>query len=148
MFAEKYFLFENNLIYLNKRESDITTLNTNLESLLKMGRTRPLFRLFQSDQSNITIFTTNQCEKCPSSIWHWDSNSQPPPLTTRPGLPPKLWNIYSGDFVDNVERASDRVCEARHLTCNIQSEFVISELHRSYATLKFVMTLAPGMSLI
>ena len=126
MFAEKYFLFENNLIYLNKRESDITTLNTDLESLLKMGRTRPLFRLFQSDQSNITIFTTNQCEKCPSSIWHWDSNSQPPPLTTRPGLPPKLWNLYSGDFVDNVERASDRVCEARHLTCNIQSEFVIT----------------------
>ena len=31
--------------------------------------------------------------KCPSGILHWDSNSQPsdyepPPLTTRPGLPP------------------------------------------------------------
>ena len=42
-----------------------------------------------------TIFTTNKCEKCPSSKWHWDSNTQPlehesPPLTTGPGLPPKL----------------------------------------------------------
>ena len=32
-------------------------------------------------------------KKCPSSIRHWDSNSQPSineslPLTTRPGLPP------------------------------------------------------------
>ena len=31
---------------------------------------------------------------CPSSIWRQDSNSQPlehesPPITTRPGLPPK-----------------------------------------------------------
>ena len=34
-----------------------------------------------------------ECEKCLSSIRHWDLNSQPsdcesPPLTTRPGLPP------------------------------------------------------------
>ena len=49
---------------------------------------------FRSFQTNIvTIFTTNKCEKCPSSIRCRDSNSQPsdhesPPLTTRPGLPP------------------------------------------------------------
>ena len=43
--------------------------------------------------TNITIFTTNKCEKCPSSIQYWDSNTWPsvhecPPITTRPGLPP------------------------------------------------------------
>ena len=51
------------------------------------------FVYFQSFHSNITIFTTNQCEKCPSSIRHWALNSQPsdyqsPPLATRPELPP------------------------------------------------------------
>ena len=61
---------------------------------LKMGQPRPLFCLFSSFQTNITNFTTNMnVKKCPSSIWRWDSNSQPsdyqsPPLTTRPGLPP------------------------------------------------------------
>ena len=48
--------------------------------------------LFSSFQTNTTIRTANKCEKCPSSIQHRDSNSQPfdyksPPLTTRPGLP-------------------------------------------------------------
>ena len=51
------------------------------------------FVYFQSFQTNITIFTTTICEKCPSSIWCWDSNPQPSeheslPITTRPGLPP------------------------------------------------------------
>ena len=61
----------------------------------KIGHTRPLFRLFSSFQTNITILTTNICEKmsCPSSIRRWDSNPWPsehesPPITTRPGLPP------------------------------------------------------------
>ena len=58
-------------------------------SMLKMA-IRPLFRLFSSFQTNITIFTTNVCEKCPSSTWCWDLNPQPsdlesPPITTRPG---------------------------------------------------------------
>ena len=51
------------------------------------------FCLFSSFQTNITILMTNKCEKCPSSIWCLDLNSQPlehksPPITTRPGLPP------------------------------------------------------------
>ena len=51
------------------------------------------FVYFWSFQVNNTIFTTNQCEKCPCSIWHWDSNPKPfghelPPITTRPRLPP------------------------------------------------------------
>ena len=38
-------------------------------------------------------FTTNKCEKCPSSLRCWDLNPQPfehesPPIITRPGLPP------------------------------------------------------------
>ena len=52
------------------------------------------FVYFRSFQTNIiTIFTTNICEKCPSSIWCRDSNPRPSereslPITTRPGLPP------------------------------------------------------------
>ena len=58
--------------------------------LFKMGHPRPLFRLYLSWQTNITIFTTNFCEKCPSILQCWDSNPQPselesPPITTRPG---------------------------------------------------------------
>ena len=49
------------------------------------------FSFVLSVQTNITIFTTNLCEKCPSSKQHWDSNPQPsahetPHLTTEPGL--------------------------------------------------------------
>ena len=57
------------------------------------GQSRPLFRLFSVSSIKHSNFTTNQCEKCPASIWRRDSNSQPsdyepPPLTTRPGLLP------------------------------------------------------------
>ena len=61
-----------------------------------MGQPRPLFHLFSSFQTNITNFTTNMyVKKCPSSIRCRDSNSrplehEPPPITTRPGLPPRL----------------------------------------------------------
>ena len=53
------------------------------------------FVYFRSFQTNITIFTTNICEKCPSSIWCRDSNPRPLehkslPITTRPGLPPLI----------------------------------------------------------
>ena len=46
------------------------------------------FRLFQTKIT--TIFKTNNCEKCPSSMRRWDSNAQPtvhesPPITTRLG---------------------------------------------------------------
>ena len=53
---------------------------------------------FQPFQKNIiSIFTTNICEKCPSSIRCRDSYPRPLereslslPITTRPGLPPHL----------------------------------------------------------
>ena len=59
---------------------------------------KTLFRLFLSFQTNITIFTTNKCEKCPSSIRSWDSNPQPsehesPPITTTQGLPHLLLGL-------------------------------------------------------
>ena len=60
----------------------------------KMGHAPPLFHLFLSFQTNITILSTNTCEVWPYSMPHyWESNplaSEPesPPITTRPGLPP------------------------------------------------------------
>ena len=61
-----------------------------------MGLPRPLLHLFSSFQTHITNFTTNKCEKCPSSTRCRDSNPQPPereplPITTRPGLLPKRY---------------------------------------------------------
>ena len=49
-----------------------------------------IFGLFKT---NYTIFISDKCEKCPSSIQWWDSNSQhveheSSPITTRPGLRP------------------------------------------------------------
>ena len=55
-----------------------------------MGYPPPLYCLFSSFQTNITIFITNICEKCPSSIWYpRPSGHESPPITTRPGLPPQ-----------------------------------------------------------
>ena len=66
----------------------------------KMGQLRPLFHLFSSLQTHITIFTTKNVKKCSSSILCWDSNSRPldhesPPITTRPGNLP-LWQLFVG----------------------------------------------------
>ena len=46
---------------------------------------------FWSFQKNNTIFTTNHCEKCPSSIQRQDPRPrkhESSPITTRPGIPP------------------------------------------------------------
>ena len=65
-----------------------------------MGQPGLFFVYFWSFQTNIiTIFTTNICEKCPSSILCRDSNPrplecEPLPITTRPGLPPNLKVLY------------------------------------------------------
>ena len=55
------------------------------------------FRLFNQ---TIQILHQINVNKCPSSIWRWDSNSQPsvyksPPSTTRPGLPPCNYYLTS-----------------------------------------------------
>ena len=63
------------------------------KNVAKPGLFFVYFRLFKSNI--VTNFTTNHCEKmsCQSSIWQRDSNPrhsehEPPPITTRPGLPP------------------------------------------------------------
>ena len=54
------------------------------------------FRFFQTNI--ITIFTTNICKKCPSSIRCWDSNRRTSereslPITTRPGSVITLFGV-------------------------------------------------------
>ena len=71
-----------------------------------MGQPGLFYFYFWSFQTDNTIFTTNQYEKCPSIIRRWDSNPWPLeheslPITIRPGLPPKkllcTWLITSED---------------------------------------------------
>ena len=69
-------------------------------TFLKNVPTSVSFHLFSSFHTHISNFTTNKCEKCPSSIWCRDSNSRPfehesPPITTRAGLPPTRPNCFS-----------------------------------------------------
>ena len=59
---------------------------------------RPIFNLYSYFQTNMTIFTTNVCEKCPSSIRFWYLNPrswkhESPPITTRHGSRPDKWTI-------------------------------------------------------
>ena len=81
-----------------------------------MGQPRPLFVYFRSFQTNNTIFTTNQCEKCPSSIWCWDLNPRPlenesSPIITRPGFPP------------NSEKCSYAFRSAVQFTLSLKTNF-------------------------
>ena len=51
-----------------------------------------IFGLFQTKIN--TILQKINVKKCPSSIWHWDSNPrhserESSPITTRPGFPPQ-----------------------------------------------------------
>ena len=57
-------------------QAELSTGMTGAIFFNKMGHPWPLFHLFLSFQTNITIFTTDLCEKCPSSIRCWDSNRQ------------------------------------------------------------------------
>ena len=67
---------------------------------IKWANPSLFYHLFSSFQKLITIFTTNKCEKCPSSIRSRDLNSQlleheSTPITIRPGLPPKVFQILT-----------------------------------------------------
>ena len=61
-----------------------------------MGHPSLFLLTFGLFQTNIdTILQQFNVKKCPSIIWHWDLNPRPserdsPPITTTPGLPPKL----------------------------------------------------------
>ena len=62
--------------------------------VLKLCHPRPLFVYFRLFKQTIQFLQQINVKKCPSSIWCWDSNPRPsehesPPITTRPGLPPK-----------------------------------------------------------
>ena len=69
-----------------------------------MGHPQPLFSSFQTFQCLQQIHS----DQCPSSIRYWGSNPQPsehesPPITTRPGLPPKsLHNLALTFLQDNI----------------------------------------------
>ena len=69
------------------------------------GPTPAFFRLFSVFSNKQYNFTTNQFEKCQSSIWCWDSNTwpfehEPSPITTRPGLPPIVKLKLKAQVVD------------------------------------------------
>ena len=56
-----------------------------------------------SFKKTIQFFQQINLKKCLSSIQCWDSNPQPlehesPPITTSPGIPPKILNILSVAF--------------------------------------------------
>ena len=78
---------------------------------LKNGPTPATFSfIFCLFPSNIrTILQQINVKKCPSSIWHRDSKPRPlnresPPITTRPGLPPKKhWMIEVKNYLGIVE---------------------------------------------
>ena len=79
----------------------------------KMGQPRPLFHLFSSFQTHITLFSTNKCEKCPFRIWCRNSNSRPlehesAPITTWPGLSPSFHNNFS--LFNWLYREAYRIC--------------------------------------
>ena len=76
---------------------------------------QPLFHLFSSFQTNITILQQIYVKKCPSSKCCWDSNPQPseyesPPVTTRPGLKYEIFycNVYTKKYLTK----GDLICAA------------------------------------
>ena len=87
-----------NLLFVGANSFVLNNLSPNATNLFFKKWANPdlFFIYFRSFQTNIiTIFITNICEKCPSSIQFQDSNPQPSereslPISTRPGLPPYL----------------------------------------------------------
>ena len=76
-------------------------------SFQKWANLSLFYGLFWSFQTNsITFFTTNRCEKCPSSIQCWDSNPQPSehesaPIPLDQGFRPKplfVWEEFLSNF--------------------------------------------------
>ena len=69
-----------------------------------MGQPRPLFCLFSVFfKQTLQFLQQINVKKCPSSIRRRDSNPrpldrEPPPITTRPGLPPPDLTINHGQF--------------------------------------------------
>ena len=68
-----------------------------------MGLPWPLFHYFCVFKQIIQILQKIVREKCPSSIWGWDLNSdyESPLLTTRPGLSPKKCHVIIWIFIED-----------------------------------------------
>ena len=101
------------------------------------------FRLFSSFQTNTTILTTNKCEKCPSGIWHRDSNSQPsdyksPPLTTRTGL--CLWPFISKSKLTIGLIAEGVTWILTYILCNMLLIHITCyiKFHRKFTSLPYL----------
>ena len=103
------FLFGKQFYPTKYSSNAIVYILSDLAGFFKWANHGLFFHFFHPFQTNITIFTTNKCEKCPSSIRRRDSNSQPsdyksPPLTTRPGFPPSdlagLNEFYGGSKME------------------------------------------------
>ena len=78
----------NDCSWPNKASSLVRTKSSTIETIRFFNPGLFLFSVFSNKQYN---FTTNICEKCPSSIRCRDSNPRPSeheslPITTRPGL--------------------------------------------------------------
>ena len=78
-----------------------------------MGQPRPLFRLFSVffKQTLLQFLQQINVKKCPSSLRRRDSNPrpldrEPPPITTRPGLPPLILLF---------------VCQICHVNCETEN---------------------------
>ena len=71
----------------------LTTVDkTFIKNWAKPGLFLVYFRSFQTNSTQFLQQINLKKMSCPSSIWHRDSNSrpseyEPPPITTRPGLP-------------------------------------------------------------
>ena len=102
----------------------------------KIYHTRTLFYLFSSFQTNITNFTQINVKICPSSIQCSDSNPQPsehksPPITTRPGLPPKLAIFVSWVQKDGQLQLNDTLfCSYRPKRCRSQAKYYNRTIER------------------
>ena len=94
-----------------------------------MGQCWPL-RLFTIVSIKEFNFTKSQYEKCQSSLWHWDSNSQPlehesPPLTTKPGLPPKPSFVKAKLFLMRFSSINSNRLAARSNLRELQRKILV-----------------------
>ena len=88
----------------------------------------------------ITNFTTNKCEKCPSSIRCQDLNSHPlehisPPITTRPGLPPSPY-FFSNNYQTRSVTEKSRSClgtPKSTISVFVISQFASRNFHVSHS---------------
>ena len=71
------FLFGKQFYPTKYSSNAIVYILSDLAGFFKWANHGLFFHFFHPFQTNITIFTTNKCEKCPSSIRRRDSNSQP-----------------------------------------------------------------------